>query len=250
MQTSVESVDVFDLNAYLVDLPTQLTLPSFNPLKHIRANGNRSTRNAIAERLNHLNEKNAAKLDVFVYEVVKYGTKSRVFKNENDCSDFMHEWNLNKNSIQTCAYEEEDTKSAALKELAEIMVAGPLKRMASYNSGVTYPQAMHRLQKNTQFKRLGFINRWRPSARSSHHISVGNVVPSAKSSKSAKSAKQATPAAKQATPAQKQNAKHGLFGNTYKSKEEKQQDRSARKAVKATAKADRVAKAKDKAAKK
>ena len=62
-------------------------------------------------QLQNLNEKNAAKLDVFVYEVVKYGTKSRVFNNVNDCSDFMHQWKLDKHSIQTCAYEEDSLQS-------------------------------------------------------------------------------------------------------------------------------------------
>ena len=179
MQTSVDVVDnvgdEFDLNAYLVDwvdsvdlvdLPTHL---DWNPFKNVRRKANISTRHTIASRLQNLNEKNAAKLDVFVYEVVKYGTKSRVFNNVNDCSDFMHQWKLDKHSIQTCAYEEDGTKTTALKELAEHMVAGPLQRKMSLisknglSSGVKYSQAMARLQKNRAFKsHLPFIRKYRP----------------------------------------------------------------------------------------
>ena len=135
MQTSVDVVDnvgdEFDLNAYLVDwvdsidlvdLPTHL---SWNPFKNVRRKANQSTSNRVSSRLKDLNEKTAAKLDVFVYELVKKREKSRVFKNEQDASDFMHQWKLDEDNIEDCAYPvHKNLKSDALNRLAEIMVAG------------------------------------------------------------------------------------------------------------------------------
>ena len=93
MQTSVDVVDnvgdEFDLNAYLVDwvdsvdlvdLPTHL---SWNPFNHVRAHVNQSTRNNVRERLQNLDLKNGAKLDVFVEQIMDKGEKSRVFNNRN-----------------------------------------------------------------------------------------------------------------------------------------------------------------------
>ena len=59
----------------------------------------------------------------------------------------MHQWKLDKHTIFACAYDDEDIKSSALKELANEMVAGAMTRSISIRSNTTYPQAMAKLQK-------------------------------------------------------------------------------------------------------